>query len=90
MNLFNRIVVIVLFVALAAAAIAVATLAWTIPNKTINWLADAVQWLDDNDGDTEKAILTAGAVVIALVTLGASSKVPKNYTDSPGASRMNP
>lgn len=70
MNVFNRIVVLLLLVAVAAGAIAVAVLAWTIPNKTINWLADAVQWLDDNDGDTEKAILTAIAVVVALVALG--------------------
>lgn len=67
MNLFNRIVVILLLLALAAGAIAIAVLAWTIPNRTINWLAGAVQWLDDNDGDTEKALLTAGAVVIALI-----------------------
>jgi hypothetical protein len=68
-NLFNRIVVVLLFITLAAGAIAAAVLAWTIPNKTINWLADAVQWLDDHDGDTEKAILTAGAVITALVSL---------------------
>jgi hypothetical protein len=68
-NLFNRIVVLLLLVALGTVAIAAAALAWTIPNKTINWLADAVQWLDDHDGDTEKAILTAGAVVVALAAL---------------------
>ena len=69
MNVFNRIVVLLLLVAVIAAATAVAVLTWTIPNKTINWLADAVQWMDDNDGDTEKALLTAGAIVVGLLAL---------------------
>lgn len=69
MNLFNRILVILLMIAVGAAAIAIAVLAWTIPNRTINWLADAVQWLDDNDGDTEKALLTIGCVVAVIVAL---------------------
>ncbi|MGE0056798.1 MAG: alkaline shock response membrane anchor protein AmaP [Dehalococcoidia bacterium] len=83
MNLFNRIVVLLLLVAVITAAIAVAVLAWTIPNKTINWLADAVQWLDDNDGDTEKALLTAGAIVVGVVALAALvvEILPRRRTD---------
>lgn len=85
MNLFNRIVVLLLLVAVIAAATAVTVLAWTIPNKTINWLADAVQWLDDNDGDTEKALLTAGAIIVGVIALVALvvEVLPRRRNDVP-------
>ena len=69
MNTFNRIVLIVLCVLLAVAAVGIITLSWTIPNRSISWLADAVQWLDDNDGDLEKALLTTVSAFIGLVAV---------------------
>jgi hypothetical protein len=68
-NLFNRIVVLIILIAVGAVAISIAVLAWTIPDDTIDWLRDAVQWLDDNDGDTEKALLSAVGIAVAVVIL---------------------
>ena len=67
MNLFNRGVVLMLLLALITGAIGLAVLAWTIPDDTLDWLRDSVDWLDENDGDTEKAVLTAIVIVIAAV-----------------------
>lgn len=67
MNTFNRIVLIVLCALLVVAAVGIIALTWTIPNRSINWLADAVQWLDDNDGDLEKALLTTVSAFVGLV-----------------------
>ena len=67
MTTFNRIVLIILCLALITLAVAIIVLTWTIPNRTINWLADAVQWMDDNDGDLEKALLTTISASIALL-----------------------
>jgi len=67
MTVFNRIVLVVVCVGLIAAAVAVIVLTWTIPNRTVNWLAEAVQWVDDNDGDLEKALLTTVAATIGLI-----------------------
>lgn len=69
MNTFNRIVLIVLCVLLVIAAIGVITLTWTIPNRSVNWLADAAQWVDDNDGDLEKALLTSISAFVGLVAM---------------------
>ena len=69
MNMFNRVVLIVISVLLVAAAIAVISLTWTIPNRSVNWLADAAQWIDDNDGDLEKALLTTVSAFIGLVAV---------------------
>lgn len=69
MNTFNRTVVVLLCVLLVVAAVGLIALTWTIPNRSINWLADAVQWLDDNDGDLEKALLTSVSAFVGLVAL---------------------
>lgn len=69
MNLFNRLLVSLLLLMLAGGAIAIAALAWTIPNDSIDWLRGAVDWLDENDGNTEKALLTIGCGAVALVAL---------------------
>jgi hypothetical protein len=68
-NTFNRIVVIVLGVLVVGAAIGLITATWTIPNRSVNWLVDATQWLDDNDGDLEKALLTTVSAFAGLVAL---------------------
>jgi hypothetical protein len=67
-NLFNRVVVFLLLLLLIIGAVSIAVLTWTIPNDTIDWLRDAVEWMDENDGSTEKALLTAIAIVITLVS----------------------
>ena len=67
MTTFNRIVLIILCLALITLAVAIIVLTWTIPNRTVNWLGDAVQWVDDNDGDMEKALLTTISASIALL-----------------------
>ena len=69
MNLFNRIVMFLLCLALAAAAIAAIVLAWTIPNESINALRAAVDWLARHNQDTEKALLTTGGALVALLAL---------------------
>jgi hypothetical protein len=69
MNVFNRIVLIVLCLALMAGSIAVIVLAWEAPNGSIDALQDAVTWLDDNNQDSEKTILTAIAGAIGLLAL---------------------
>jgi hypothetical protein len=67
MNVFNRIVLIFLCLALMAGSIAVIALAWEAPNGSIDALQDAVTWLDDNNQDSEKTILTAIAGAVAFV-----------------------
>jgi hypothetical protein len=67
MNMFNRIVLIVICVLLVVTAVSIIALTWTIPNRSVNWLADAVQWVDDNDGDLEKALLTTASAFVGLV-----------------------
>jgi hypothetical protein len=69
MNGFNRFVLIVLCIVIVVAAIAMITLTWTIPNRSVNWLKDAAQWVDDNDGDLEKALLTSISAFLGLVAL---------------------
>lgn len=71
MNLLNRILVALALLALAAGAISIAVLAWTIPNDSIAWLRDAVGWMEDNNEDTQKALLTLLAALVALVSLTA-------------------
>lgn len=69
MNLLNRIVVLLLLLAVGGVAIAVAVLAWTIPGDSIDALRETADWLEDHDGDTEKAILSVIAVAIAVLCL---------------------
>jgi len=67
MIMFNRVVLIILCLLLITAAVAIIVLTWTIPNRTINWLGEAAQWMDDNDGDLEKALLTTVSASIGLI-----------------------
>ena len=67
MNVMNRIVLVVLCLSLVGAAISLIVLAWSIPNNSINGLRDAVDWLDRNDGDLEKALLTTLASLVGLL-----------------------
>jgi hypothetical protein len=67
MNVFNRIVLVFLCLALIAGSIAVIALAWEAPNGSIDALQDAVTWLDENNQDSEKTILTAIAGAVAFL-----------------------
>ncbi len=69
MNTFNRVVLILGCLALIAAAIALIFFTWTIPNRSINSLFDAVQWLDDHDGNLEKSLLTTISAAVGLISL---------------------
>jgi hypothetical protein len=64
---FNRVIVILGCLVLIAAAIALIFFALTIPNRSINGLYDAVQWLDNHDGNLEKALLTAISAAVGLI-----------------------
>jgi hypothetical protein len=67
MNLINRIVITLLLLALFAGAIAVIVLTWAMPDDSISGLRDAVDWLEDNNEDLQKALLTMIAALVALV-----------------------
>ena len=69
MSLFSRIFVILICLALAAGAIAIVVLAWTIPLRSIDGLRVAVDWLEEHNQDTEKALLTAIGAVLGLLAL---------------------
>ena len=69
MTTFNRIVIIFVCLLLIAAAIALIFFTWTIPNRSINGLFDAVQWLDDHDGSLEKSLLTTISAAVGLISL---------------------
>ena len=69
MNLVNRIVLIVLCLALIGAALSVIVLAWTAAGDSIDGLRDAVDWLGDHNDDLEKALLTLIAALVGLLAL---------------------
>jgi hypothetical protein len=68
-NIFNRVFLTLLLFALGSASIAVIVLTWSAPTESIDALADAVSWLDQNHGNAEKSLITAVAALIALITL---------------------
>ncbi len=69
MNVFNRIFLVLLLLALAVGAVAIIVLAWSAPNDSIANLRDAVDWLQRNNKDFEKSLLTIGCIVVVLVCL---------------------
>lgn len=69
MNALNRILLVLILLALTAGAISVIALTWTIPQDSIDWLADAVRWLDDHNQESEKIILSLAAGGIAFLCL---------------------
>ena len=69
MNLFNRIVIVLLCLALITGAVSAIALAWTIDADTIAWARDAVDWVDENNADFEKAIFSAVAASIGFLAL---------------------
>ena len=89
MNLFNRVVLILLCLALLAGAIAVIVLAWTIPDDSIDWLRDAVDWLDDHNTDGTRGLhhrsaapsSASSAFVVLLVELLPSGSGEVKVTD---------
>jgi hypothetical protein len=69
MNVFNRLFMTLLALAVTALAIALMALTWTIPGETIDWLRDATEWMARHNLDTEKALLTLIAGVVAFLGL---------------------
>jgi hypothetical protein len=66
---FNRLVVISICRLLIIAAVVVVVLAWTSSTSSINALRDGVEWLSENNHDTEKWVLTAIAAVLGVLAL---------------------
>jgi len=69
MNRLNRVLAALTGLALAALGIGVVALTWLQPDDTLAWLRDAVDWLDRNDGDFERAVLTLLALLVAFASL---------------------
>jgi hypothetical protein len=68
-NVLNRILIAFICLALIAGAITVIAFAWIAPQNSIDGLRDAVDWLEDNDGDLERVLLTTVCALIALIAL---------------------
>jgi len=68
-NVFNRLFMTLLCLAVVALAIAVLALTWTIPEDSIAWLRDATDWMSRHNQDTEKALLSLIAGVIGFLAL---------------------
>ena len=83
MNLFNRIVLVVIFLALAAGGVTIAVLSWTLPNESIEQLGEAVQWLEDNNQELERALVAAAGLLVAVVaiTFLLFELIPRGITD---------
>jgi hypothetical protein len=69
MNEFNRIVVILICRLFITAAVVVVVLAWTSSTSSIDALQDGVEWLSENNQDTEKWVLTGIAAVLGVLAL---------------------
>jgi hypothetical protein len=69
MNLFNRIIVILLCLGLIGGAASLIALTWTLDVDTIAWLRDAVDWIDENNADLERAIFTAMMAALGFFAL---------------------
>jgi hypothetical protein len=68
-NMFNRVVLVVLCLALMFGAGAAIALAWAVPDESINWLRDAANWFDDRNTDGTKFLITLGAAITAAIAL---------------------
>jgi hypothetical protein len=68
-TLFNRVVLVLLCLALMFAAAALTTLAWARPEESINWLRDAATWLDDRNTDGTRILISLGAAITAALAL---------------------
>jgi hypothetical protein len=69
MNVFNRFFMTLLCLVLIGLGIAVLALTWAIPTETIDWLRDATDWMGRHNQDTEKALLSLIAGVVAFLGL---------------------
>jgi hypothetical protein len=67
MNLFNRIVLVLLCLAVASGALAIIALAWTIPLETLDWLRGAADWLEARNENLEKTLLSTASAFVALI-----------------------
>lgn len=69
MNTFNRVFLVVLCLVLMFGAAAITALAWGGPDESIDWLRDAVNWLDERNTDGTRFIITTAAVAIGVMAL---------------------
>jgi hypothetical protein len=95
MNVFNRITIVVICIALAVAALTIIALAWANPDSSISGLRDAVDWLQRHNADKEKVLLSVAlgavafvGVVIALLELLPDGGTEVKVTDLEGANAV--
>ncbi|HEU0074694.1 MAG TPA: alkaline shock response membrane anchor protein AmaP [Dehalococcoidia bacterium] len=69
MNTFNRVSLVLLCLVLMFGAAAITALAWGGPDESIDWLRDAINWLDERNTDGTKFIITTAAVVVMMMSL---------------------
>jgi hypothetical protein len=68
-NVFNRVLLIVILAAVASFAVSVIFLAWAAPASSADALDEAVDWLQDNQGTLEKTLVSTGAALVALLAI---------------------
>jgi hypothetical protein len=68
-DIFNRVIIVVLAAVWVILMAVVILLAWTADTETINRLADFVNYLDDHTDNPSKLILTLGASALIVLSL---------------------
>lgn len=69
MNVFNRVLLIILLTGVTILALAVILFAWVSTESAVEVLDEAVDWLQDNQGDLEKTLVSSGAGLVALLAM---------------------
>jgi hypothetical protein len=68
-NVLNRVLLIIIFTALACFAVSIIFFAWAAPASSADALDEAVDWLQDNQGTLEKTLISTGAALVALLAV---------------------
>jgi hypothetical protein len=82
-NVFNRVLLVVILAVIAALAISVIFFAWVAPVSSTDALDESVDWLQENQGDLEKLLVSTGAALVALLagTLLVLELVPRHGSE---------
>jgi hypothetical protein len=68
MNVFNRILLVLIALVVATAAVSLIAVMWSIPTHSIDGLRDAIDWLERNNTDAGKGVVTAIAAGVGLLS----------------------